>query len=225
VNDFSFHHLNWFAFHQMIVASVDVRGTGFRGNTFEQQTYLKLGEDEAEDVISTVEYFKNSHYRVRKVCVWGWSYGGFLTGKTLQRDVNGVVDCGVSVAPVTDWHYYDTAYTERYMQRPSDNPSGYNLTSLLWDTTTFQKRSPNNNNGDIGISPIYLLIHGTADDNVHYQQSAVFSRQLVQNGVPFRFMAYTNDDHSISLPGSSRHLYALITNFFVEKFGADRYNL
>jgi dipeptidyl-peptidase-4 len=138
--------------------------------------------------------------------------------------MEGVVDCGVSVAPVTDWRYYDTAYTERFMQTPNDNPAGYNITSLLWNTTTFEKKSPAQNDGKIGVTPNYMLIHGTADDNVHYQQSAVFSRTLVRKGVPFRFMAYTNDAHSINLPGSSSHIYATITNFFTEMFGSNRYS-
>jgi len=202
---------------QVVVASVDMRGSGFRGNVFEQQTYLALGELEASDVLATVAFFKSAKYRMRKVCVWGWGYGGYVAAKTLQRDTRGIVDCGVSVAPITDWKYFDTAYTERYMQKPQDKLTSYNGVSLLLNTTTFEKRSILDKTS-IRISPNYLLIHGTADDLIHYQHSAEFSRQLVKRGVTFRSMAYTDADNMMTGQGTLQHMYAMMTNFFLENF-------
>ena len=110
------------------------------------------------------------------------------------------------------------------VQVPSLNPDGYKNSSVVQSSLeVFERKSPSENDGNINISPNYMLVHGLGDDNVHYQHSAVFSRELVKNGVTFKGMSYTNDAHSINLPGSNRHVYSLITNFFVDFFGSSRY--
>ena len=107
---------------------------------------------------------------------------------------------------------------------PTLNPDGYQNTSIVQSSLeVFERKSPSENNNNINIAPNYMLVHGLGDDNVHYQHSAVFSRELVRNGVTFKSMSYTNDDHSINLPGSNQHVYSLITNFFVDFLGSGRY--
>ncbi|RMX38942.1 hypothetical protein pdam_00016432, partial [Pocillopora damicornis] len=177
VTELFFKQLGWIAYlvsnFDIIVVMVDGRGTGNRGESFKQAVYKLLGEYEAQDVITAGRYMQEKKYvDPKKLSVWGWSFGGFLTSYVLSKN-SGVFKCGIAVAPVTDWRYYDSAYTERYMGVPKDNEAGYRNTSLLSRAAQFS-------NVD------YLIIHGAADDNVHYQHTAQMVRALTEAEVKFR---------------------------------------
>eukprot|EP01116_Phalansterium_solitarium_P014106 TRINITY_DN31630_c0_g1_i1.p1 TRINITY_DN31630_c0_g1~~TRINITY_DN31630_c0_g1_i1.p1 ORF type:complete len:529 (+),score=159.39 TRINITY_DN31630_c0_g1_i1:352-1938(+) len=191
----------------VIVASVDGRGTGARGNTFKKQTYLKLGMLEVADQIAAANYFaKQSYVDSSRIGIWGWSYGGYMTALAIS-DPSGTFKYGVSVAPVTDWRFYDSVYTERYMQTPDGNPAGYNGSSVLGRASAIQPDS-------------LLLVHGSADDNVHFQNSMIFENMLIASGVQFRSMVYPNRDHGIADTPARRHLYQLISDFVRVKAGS-----
>jgi len=179
---------------------VDGRGTGSRGNDWEKQTYKRLGIIESEDQITAAKYFQSLPYiHADRVGIWGWSYGGFMTCSVLST-LNNPFKFGMAVAPVTDWKFYDSAYTERFMQTPQDNPEGYNETSILNRAANIKDFS-------------LLLAHGTADDNVHFQNTAELVKALISKGVQFDVMFYPNRDHGISGDGASPHLYHLLSNF------------
>lgn len=189
------------ASNQIIVASVDPRGTGNRGTQFMYQVYGKLGKFEAEDVIVAARQFANFDYvDYGRLGLWGWSYGGYMALNTIIRGGNSVFQMSVSVAPVTDWNLYDTFYTERYMNTPSNNVDGYNSTSVLVNANGL-KNFP------------FLVVHGTGDDNVHFQNSALLNERLVELGIQYDTMFYTNDQHSINNKGARSHLYTLLYNY------------
>ncbi|XP_036321869.1 venom dipeptidyl peptidase 4 [Rhagoletis pomonella] len=189
---------------EVIYAFIDGRGTGNKGKKLLFSVNNNLGDLEAQDQIFVTKYLQTLYPFVdgERVGIWGWSYGGYMTLKTLEYDTNNVFQCGVSVAPVTSWLYYDTIYTERYMGLPTeeDNLAGYVNSSVFRSLDTF-------NIHDL------LLIHGTADDNVHYQNSLLLAKKLQTANIPFDEMSYTDENHSISsfLP----HLYNTIDNFFI----------
>ena len=142
--------------------------------------------------------------------VWGWSYGGYLSLMTLQKDYNNIFTCGASVAPVVDWTLYDTYYTERYMglNTEEDNLDGYQRASALNDVTNLKNKK-------------YFLLHGTHDDNVHYQNSMLLSAALERQDILFRQQAYPDQDHSIGY--FIKHLHHSLVNFFLsECFGRPR---
>ncbi|PFX21257.1 Dipeptidyl peptidase 4 [Stylophora pistillata] len=177
VTELFLRQLGWVAYlvsnFDIIVVMVDGRGTGNRGESFKQAVYKLLGEYEAQDVITAGRYMQEKKYvDPKKLSVWGWSFGGFLTSYVLSKN-SSVFKCGIAVAPVTDWRYYDSAYTERYMGVPKENEEGYRYTSLLSRAAKFS-------NVD------YLIIHGAADDNVHYQHTAQMVRALTEAEVKFR---------------------------------------
>lgn len=186
----------------IIVVCVDGRGTGGRGADFEKCTYLNLGKMESADQVETALYVGSLPYVDKtKIGIWGWSYGGFNTLMSMSEG-RVVFNCGVAVAPPTDWRFYDTVYTERFMRTPGEN-SGYNDNPI----TRADKL-----NGNL------LICHGLADDNVHFQNTAEYSEALVQAGKQFDMQVYTNRNHSIYGGKTRIHLLTRITNFFVKNF-------
>ncbi len=185
-----------------IVVSVDGRGTGARGNAFRTATYAQLGKLETQDQIAAARQLKTRPYvDPARVGIWGWSYGGYMTAlcMTLGADV---FKAGISVAPVTNWRFYDTIYTERYLKRPQENAGGYDDNSPV--THAAKLRGP------------YLLIHGTGDDNVHFQNSVAFTDALIAAGRTFQTFYYPNRNHGIYGGNTRLHLYTMMTDF-VEK--------
>lgn len=181
-----------------IVVCVDGRGTGGRGDEFKKCTYMKLGDLESHDQVETALWLSKLPYVDKsRIAIWGWSFGGF---NTLMSMCEGreVFNCGVAVAPVTDWRFYDTVYTERFMRTPQENPKGYDCSPLH----RYEKIKGN-----------LLLVHGMADDNVHFQNSAELAEALVQLGYQFDMQVYTNRNHSIYGGNTRRHLVTLIENF------------
>ncbi|MDE5550879.1 MAG: prolyl oligopeptidase family serine peptidase, partial [Bacteroidaceae bacterium] len=189
------HHL---AEKGYIVVCVDGRGTGGRGSDFKRCTYLKLGDLESHDQVETAVWLSKLPYVDKdRIAIWGWSFGGFNTLMAMCEG-RGVFRCGVAVAPVTDWRFYDSVYTERFMRTPQENPVGYDCSPL---------HRYQNLKGDL------LLVHGTADDNVHYQNTVEFSEALVQADFQFDTQIYTNRNHSIYGGNTRRHLIARIESF------------
>ncbi|XP_043930712.1 prolyl endopeptidase FAP isoform X2 [Protopterus annectens] len=190
----------------IIVASVDGRGSSNRGDHIMHAVYRRLGTYEIEDQISaTKKFIEMGFIDKEKVAIWGWSYGGYVTSLALSAGT-GVFKCGMAVAPVSDWRYYASIYTERYMGLPteSDNLEAY-------ENSTVMSRAQNFRMVD------YLLIHGTADDNVHFQQAAQISKALVEAQVDFQAMWYTDKDHG--LPGLAlNHVYIHMTHFLKQCF-------
>ncbi len=185
-----------------IVASVDNRGTGARGKTFMQQTHRRLGLQETHDQIEAAKYLGSLPYvDPSRIGIWGWSFGGYMTcmAMTLGADV---FKTGVAVAPVTSWRYYDTIYTERYMDTPEHNPDGYRETSPI----TYADR----------LKGHFLIIHGTTDDNVHWENTITFVNELIRNNRQFRTMFYPGRNHGIYTDNATRHLYTMMTDFILE---------
>lgn len=182
-----------------IVACVDGRGTGGRGSDFEKCTYLKIGDLESKDQVETALYMASLPYVDKEnIGIWGWSYGGFNTLMSMSEG-RGVFKAGVAVAPPTSWRYYDTIYTERYMRTPKENPDGYDVNPIV--------RAPK-------LHGALLICHGTADDNVHPQNTFEYAEALVQADKDFREIYYTNRNHSIFGGNTRNHLMRQIATFF-----------
>ena len=182
-----------------IVACTDGRGTGGRGAEFEKCTYMQLGELEARDQVETAIYLSKLPYTdAERIGIWGWSYGGFCTLMSMSEG-RGVFRAGVAVAPPTNWKFYDTIYTERYMRTPAENPDGY--------ATNPTVRAAK-------LHGALLICHGMADDNVHPQNTFEYSEALVQADKDFREVIYTNRNHSIYGGNTRNHLLRQIFNFF-----------
>lgn len=182
-----------------VVACVDGRGTGARGRDFRTCTYKRLGELETKDQVEAAKYLGALNFVDNdRIAIWGWSYGGFMVLNCLTNG-NGTFKAGIAIAPVTDWRYYDTAYGERFMNRPQENDRGYALSGLLDKADNLQ--------GEL------LLIHGTADDNVHTQQSWLYIEKLVEAGKQFEMQMYPNKNHSILGADTRLHLYTRCTRF------------
>ncbi|MFP4023233.1 MAG: S9 family peptidase [Thiohalospira sp.] len=185
-----------------IVVCVDNRGTGGRGEEFKKMTYGQLGKYETIDQIEAAEYLSSLPYiDENRTGIFGWSYGGFMSSLCLFKGAD-VFEMAIAVAPVSSWRYYDTIYTELYMGLPQDNPDGYDDNSPL-------------NHAD-KLKGKYLLIHGTADDNVHFQNSIELSEKLVQENKQFDMQFYMDKDHGIYGGNTSYHLYTRMTNFILE---------
>lgn len=183
-----------------IVVCVDGRGTGGRGADFAKGTYLNLGIKEAKDQVATAQYLGSLPYVDKnRIGIWGWSYGGYMTIMSMSEGTP-VFKAGAAVAPVTDWKYYDTVYGERFMRTPNENAEGYKASSAF---TRADKLHGN-----------LLLVHGMADDNVHFQNTAEYAEHLVQLGKQFDMQVYTNRNHSIFGGNTRLHLYTKLTNFF-----------
>lgn len=190
-----------------IVVVVDGRGTGFKGQLYRSCVAGNLGHLEAQDVaeaaslVSTLGYVDS-----RRIGLWGWSYGGYLTAKTIELASN-VFSLAVSVAPVTNWLFYDSVYTERYLKSPITNKHGYD-TAAVHVNTRFAKTK-------------YLLMQGSADDNVHFSNSAHMLDLLTKAKVRgFRFRMFTDSSHSVSTRGAYRELFEEMTAFLTETWGA-----
>ena len=185
-----------------VFACVDGRGTGARGADFEKCTYLKLGDLESKDQVEAALYLGSLPYVDKdRIAIWGWSFGGFNTLMSMSEG-RPVFRAGVAVAAPTNWKYYDTVYTERYMRTPKENASGY-------ATNPIQRAA--NLSGDL------LLIHGTADDNVHFRNFAEVQEAYVQAGKLFREQVYTNRNHFIQGGNTRLHLFRTISSYFEEK--------
>lgn len=183
-----------------VVACVDGRGTGGRGADFEKCTYLNLGVKEAKDQVAAAQYLGSLPYVDKnRIGIWGWSFGGYMTLMSMSEGTP-VFKAGVAVAAVTSWEYYDTIYGERFMRTPKENSEGYKITSA------FDRADKLHGN--------LLLVHGMADDNVHFQNCAEYAERLVQLGKQFDMMVYTNRNHSIYGGNTRLHLYTKLTNFF-----------
>ena len=178
---------------------VDGRGTGGRGAEFEKQTYLKLGQLESNDQVETAIYLgKQPWVDAKHIGIWGWSFGGFNTLMSMSEG-RPVFYAGVAVAPPTSWRYYDTVYTERFMRTPKENPEGYDCSPI--------SRAKN-------LSGSLLIIHGSADDNVHYRNVAEYTEALVHADKDFRQLTYTNRNHSIYGGNTRNHLFRQLVNHF-----------
>ena len=178
---------------------VDGRGTGGRGAEFEKQTYLKLGQLESHDQVETAIYLSKLPWvDAKHIGIWGWSFGGFNTLMSMSEG-RPVFYAGVAVAPPTSWRYYDTVYTERFMRTPKENPEGYDCSPI--------SRAKN-------LSGSLLIIHGSADDNVHYRNVAEYTEALVHADKDFRQLTYTNRNHSIYGGNTRNHLFRQLVNHF-----------
>lgn len=183
-----------------VVACVDGRGTGGRGSEFQKCTYLNLGVKEAKDQVEAAKYLGGLPYVDKgRIGIWGWSFGGYMTIMSMSEGTP-VFKAGVAVAAPTDWKYYDTVYTERFMRTPKENAEGYKAVSAF--------SRADNLHGNL------LLVHGMADDNVHFQNCTEYAEHLVQLGKQFDMQVYTNRNHSIYGGNTRNHLYTKLTNFF-----------
>jgi len=184
-----------------IIVCVDGRGTGGRGAGFEKCTYMRLGDLESKDQVETARYLAALPYVDKeRIGIWGWSYGGFNTLMSMSEG-RKVFRAGVAVAPPTDWRFYDTIYTERYMRTPAENKAGYDDNPI---------RRADRLGGSL------LICHGTGDDNVHPQHSYEYAKALVEADKDFREIYYTNCNHSIRVGNARYHLLRQIADFFVQ---------
>ena len=182
-----------------ICVSVDGRGTGARGEAFRKCTYMRMGYFESRDqAAAAVALGKLSYVDKNRIAIWGWSFGGYNTLMAMSVG-NGVFKAGIAVAPPTDWRYYDTVYTERFMRTPNENQKGYDETSPIKLAKDLQGK--------------LLLVHGTADDNVHFKQSLDYAEALVQAGKQFETQFYRDRDHGISGGNTRMHLYTRMSEF------------
>lgn len=185
-----------------LVVCVDGRGTGFRGAKYKKATYKNLGKYEIEDQITAAKWLGNQPYvDANRIGIFGWSFGGYMTSLALTKGAD-TFKLGIAVAPVTNWRYYDSIYTERFMGTPQENPSGYDDNS----PTNFAHL----------LKGKLYIIHGTADDNVHFQNAMEFSEALIQHKKQFDFMAYPDKNHGIYGGNTRQHLYELMTNYILK---------
>ncbi len=197
-----------YLWHQMlaqegyIIFMIDNRGTGGRGKSFKNIIYRNLGHWEVNDLVEAAKYLMSLPYvDPERIGIWGWSYGGYISALTLLEG-NEYFKTAVSVAPVTHWKFYDTIYTERYMSTPELNPEGYEKSAVT-------------NKAD-KLKGKLLLIHGTADDNVHFQNTVVLVDELIKANKQFQVMFYPGKNHGISGGKTRLQLFTLITNFIKE---------
>jgi dipeptidyl-peptidase-4 len=185
-----------------LVVSIDNRGTGARGKAFRTATYAQLGKLETQDQIEGAKYLGTLPYVDKdRIGIWGWSYGGYMASLCMTVGAD-FFKTGIAVAPVTTWRFYDSIYTERYLKRPQDNPSGYDDNSPLTHAAQLKGK--------------FLLIHGTGDDNVHFQNSVEFVHALVEANRDFETFYYPNRTHALRGGNTRLHLYQMMTRFLVE---------
>lgn len=202
VDRFGIDWEQYLAANGFICVCVDGRGTGARGEAFRKCTYLRMGDLESRDqAAAAVEIGKLPYVDKNRIAIWGWSFGGYVTLMAMSAG-EGVFKAGIAVAPPTDWRYYDTVYTERYMRMPKENKQGYDDTSPLLRAGDLQGR--------------LLLIHGTADDNVHFKQSLDYAEALVQAGKQFEMQVYRDRNHSIHGGKTRLHLYTRMSDFLLK---------
>ena len=192
---------------EMAVLTLDVRGSAARGLQFREIITRNLGKYEISDIISVTDAFVKNHSTwidPTRVGIWGWSYGGYATAKVIEQDTANVFSTGISVAPVTHWMFYDSIYTERYMKSTASNAAGYQQSSVHTPTSTFNQHS-------------YLVIHGTADDNVHYQQTLYLLAEFQRADVdPMRVRDHTvpDDNHGMGrTQGAYPYVMEYVTDF------------
>lgn len=186
-----------------ITVCVDGRGTGFKGAAFKKMTQKELGKYEVEDQIDAAKVIGNYSYVDKtRIGIFGWSFGGFMASNCILKGAD-VFKMAIAVAPVTNWRFYDSIYTERYMQTPQENASGYDENSPI----NFASKLKGN----------FLLIHGTADDNVHFQNSMQFIEALVQANKQFDWAVYPDKNHGIYGGRTRIQLFNKMTNFIKEK--------
>lgn len=193
-----------------VVVTVDGRGTGFKGRKYRVGVRGRLGELEVIDQVNAGKHWAHLDYVDEyRMAIWGWSYGGYMTTRVIESN-DGVFSTGLAVAPVTDWRYYDSVYTERYMMTPELNPEGYEH-SAVNNMTGFKDHK-------------YLLIHGTGDDNVHFQHSAVLVDKLTMADIhDYRVQFFTDSNHAIRYHNANKNVYYLLTDFLLESFGGHEY--
>lgn len=190
----------WLASKGYLFVMVDGRGSGCRGRDFLKGTYQNLGHLEVNDQVEGGRWLQSLPYvDPKRVGIWGWSYGGYMACLCITRGAE-VFKSAAAVAPVTHWSLYDSIYTERYMRRPVDNPKGYADSSPI---AAAEK-----------LKGSFLLVHGLADDNVHFQNSAQLAAEFQKLDKPFRMMVYPGKHHGIE--GVSQHVFSLLTDFFTE---------
>jgi dipeptidyl-peptidase-4 len=196
--------------HDVVVVSVDNRGTGGRGKAFQDVPYQRLGQPESADQIAAAQALADSAWvDDDRIGVWGWSYGGYMTLLSmLTGDGPSTFDVGLSVAPVTDWRLYDTIYTERYMSTPQANEDGY------------EAGAPQAYADRLRDDQDLIIAHGNYDDNVHPQNSVQMMQELQQAGKQFRFMLYPQKTHSIAGSDTRLHLFRMLTDFVAEHLAA-----
>ena len=183
-----------------IVVIADNRGTDGRGSQFKRSTYLNLGQYETRDQIDLVKYLRQQSYVDQsRIGVWGWSYGGYMSSLLITLGAD-FYKLAIAVAPVTHWRFYDSIYTERYLRRPKDNRQGYEDYSPVRHADKLKGK--------------YLLVHGTGDDNVHFQNAIAMQNALIEAGKQFETFYYPNQAHSLSAARS--HLYKMMTEFIIE---------
>lgn len=186
----------------IIVVSIDGRGTGLKGRDFKKMTQLELGKYEVEDQIAAAQKLSElSYIDANRTGIWGWSYGGFMSSNCLFQAPD-VFELAIAVAPVSSWRFYDTIYTERYMKTPQENPSGYDQNSPITHVDKLKGK--------------YLLVHGSADDNVHVQNATVLIEALVQQNKKFDWRIYPDKNHGIYGGNTRLHLYTLMTDYLKE---------
>ena len=204
----SYGYSDYYWFHMLaqngyVVACFDGRGTGGRGAHFKKMTYKNLGKMECEDACEAARWFgKKSWIDENRIGIFGWSFGGYLSTLSILKG-HDVFKSAIAVAPVITWRYYDNIYTERFLQRPQDNPRGYDDNSPL----NFANLLEGN----------YLLVHGTGDDNVHFQNAVDMVTALENAGKQFEFRIYPNKNHSIYGGNTRYNLYELMTDFIYRK--------
>ncbi|MGA9406687.1 MAG: S9 family peptidase, partial [Bacteroidota bacterium] len=187
--------------HGYLIFMVDNRGTGARGKEFKSTGYRNLGKWEVHDQVEGAKYLSSLQYVDKnRIGIWGWSYGGYLSSMVILNGAD-YFKTAIAVAPVTSWRYYDDIYTERYMGTPQNNPAGYVESSPI---THASKLKGN-----------FLLIHGTSDDNVHFQNTANFVSALEKANKQFSMMIYPDKNHGIYGGLTRLHLYTLMTNFIL----------
>jgi len=184
-----------------VIVCVDGRGTGGRGAEFAKCTYLNLGVKEAQDQVETAKHMAAQPYVDKsRIGIWGWSFGGYMTIMSMSEGTP-IFKAGAAVAAVTDWRFYDTVYVERFMRTPQQNAEGYKAGSAFTRAANLNGR--------------LLLVHGMADDNVHFQNCAEYSECLVQANKQFDMQVYTNRNHGIHGGNTRYHLFTRLTEFFL----------
>ncbi len=185
-----------------IVVSVENRGTSGRGSAFRKATYANLGKLETIDQADGARYLATLPYVDKaRIGIWGWSYGGYMTSLAMTKNAD-LFKMGVAVAPVTNWRYYDSVYTERYLKTPQENPGGYDDNSPVQFAQNLKGK--------------FLLVHGTGDDNVHFQNSIAFVEALIKANKDYQTLYYPNRNHGISGGNTRLHLYRQMTNFVTQ---------
>jgi dipeptidyl-peptidase-4 len=184
----------------IVVASVDGRGTAARGEEFRKSTYMHLGIKESDDQIAAARYLGSLPFiDGERIGIWGWSYGGYNVLMSMSRG-NGIFKAGVAIAPVTDWRFYDTVYTERFMRTPQQNNAGYENGSPVALASKLEGK--------------LLLMHGTSDDNVHLQNAVEYTRALIEANKHFEMFFFPDSDHSIAAGNARSYLNQKVIRFY-----------